>query len=735
MGARMSGISLHSYLSVARENLGDGEVRLAKGSDSQLVNKGTAWEKFKSLFNGADSTRADRNRDAIMGFKQAMVDHFGSTAGLQALGTANLLAGGVLTGRAILAAVQEGNRLKNTVMEQRVAAQAQAYGPGQPDFARIAALNLPAVDPATNFPPVAQMEFRNRLADRLWVESRGATQEIPAADVERFARATLKEVARLNASGTLAQSHAARTALTGAYKEALKACADGRGSPAVIGRLTTLTTRADQVLAIDDPLGGPPDKERIRAMALRQAMRELNAESPGILAKAHANIAKPDSPLRGVMVAAREYVGDEMAGWVEHHQGDVGERSGGQVTFANALSEGAEEIVNGLARRHAALLGGSPAGEVAHMRDAARLEAGAGARGREAVLAAAGRVPVGKAVGHEFLREVQRDFRVTADPSLAPPWDSPDLLRRMERAVNFHCERDHVEPADGIRNFREAVLEAPLDRDMRDKLLAGLDAMASERRLWPDMEQSNSPFRGLRIEDRWRMASPGVPGGVEKWEAEHRAEGALGAAQRSFDAMINSCVGRTPFVARPLGSALIGDIHRAGAGPEGQSLRTGAVSTVIPATSLTPAGRAELEAMHAADQTRPDTAQWFAAAPADAAGGFRLDYRAKPTADVGGRADAILARYRADITALPAPQTPAARLEVVGRAFQELVRARVVEDDDTNTMSAVLNRMLVDNGLGAAMVTNPGAAIGCSGAEFVQQIRDGQARFQGMRIT
>ena len=128
----MTYLSFDSYIRQARES--EGTIRVAKGTETELVNKGTLGNSLATFFTNIgraigsvfghqpDQTKAQRNEQALVGFRKALVEQFGQgiaeetlrLTGLREGGTATKLTGkGVTEAEAIAQQLRRSNREVN----------------------------------------------------------------------------------------------------------------------------------------------------------------------------------------------------------------------------------------------------------------------------------------------------------------------------------------------------------------------------------------------------------------------------------------------------------------------------------------------------------------------------------------------------------------------------------------------------------------------------------------------
>jgi hypothetical protein len=446
---------------------------------------------------------------------------------------------------------------------------------------------------------------------------------------------------------------------------------------------------------------------------------------------------KEDSPLRAIAGATQEFMSQSEA-------------SQSQLTLSSRIFATTLQVVESLGRVLSARTGGSVGSDVDWVADERTVPQRALDTARGVLRATVDRIPVGKAVGDAFLAEIARDF-ASHDETGNPAWNSSDVLRRMEQAVLEHATKESIPIDEAVEHFREAVAGAEdMHPGLRAKLfagLAGIDGMA----LLQQTIQDSGTFKGVSPQDSWRLFATGQrqDDGVDKWELEHRGEGSFGAMQRAFTLMLSTHqdgLRLTPDLVEQFhregseGTYLSGMLslsYKQGMSEEEQSeyrelgrtppgFRSRETNLTLHLdTETTPAGRQELLALR-------ETDPWFAAMNnGEIPGEFGISYASKTPEETKARTRDILTRYEMDIQGAESEDD---KLAVIGRAVQDLYRSHVFEDGNTRTtVFTVMNRMLLDNGLSPAILHEPKAAAGFSGPEFVQHIREGQERFQGLR--
>jgi hypothetical protein len=359
----MSGVNLNTFIDAARRK-DEGEVRFAKDSGNrELVNKGTfgnrvsTWiQNIKEWFRGAvDPTRATRQQAAVTRFQEVMRGHFRDDVANRAMTDAGIVAGGPMTGRQILDAVARAN----AAMDQNVALHAQAQRDFMPGLARYEGIvmQLPeAARPgARALGPAAQLEFQERLAENLKIDSRYGRAVLTPVQVERVALRTLKDVLRVQAGGPAAfgEARAARREAVEASKGLLRTIAGDRDSAAVMGSMVTFIDRRQAAITADRIVGPDAgDMTTVSERSMMQAMRELSAEDPGLVRRAQTSALRPDSPLKAISFEARTYAGNARV-------------FSDRVGYATQTSHLINDIVGVMGRFSGAMSGATIASDVA----------------------------------------------------------------------------------------------------------------------------------------------------------------------------------------------------------------------------------------------------------------------------------------------------------------------------------------------------------------------------------
>ena len=764
----MSNVSLSTYVSRAREKL-DGEVRVARGTKDQVVNKGTFGHSVASLFEDIgralgfvrpDPTLAKRQNDALEGFKKTLTSHFGEDVARLALEQAKLFdKTGVafdnvtLTGRVILETTQharailQGNRIDNQQNVEKFRPAPTGEEPSE-GFTRIAQGMAPPLDPK-GLTTDQKVAFHMRLEDSIRSESELGRTKLGEEKVEALARQALKEVLKLSQTGGLDKAERARDAYTDSIKNLLRVVARAGDPQTLLNAMLKCHDRfQDYVKAEGRDVGG----DDVRAMEQRsmfEAMQELSTEHPGLLSWAQVNLQTEDSPFKALYSVCQE------------QRYDTTNNSVHQARMAGLLSGFSESLVVNLAK---ALVPRTQSGfgDVAKLDDG-KLKPETRESVREVFTQTLEPFRYDTEPGKAFFSEVLRDFsgivprqgEVLDDENQLFSWGkSSQMLERLEERVQAYSQEKDILTFGAVEDFREAFKTIDMHPGLRAKLMAGLDAILEDHTLDREL-RDHEPFEGLGEGEIWRLFAPGYlqDRGVSKWDLEIHNEGSLAGMNR----MLLSTLWH-----QKQGQELDGDhllhLHELGArGSHNERLQ----SLFQPGpgyedpeshlhmrvdTAMPPGLRAEpvMLSLHLGTETTPEGMEelrqymendpWFVNSreidgeePV-----FEVNLRKPPSdEECKTRLDKILGDYKSEIGQA---QTDDDKLRAIGRAVQGLYRSHLFSDGNTRTLvNTAMNRMLLDQGLTPSILKYPKAAAGFSLDQFVEQIRLGQQTFQGLK--
>ena len=287
----MSGIGLGTFREIAQQS-DAGEVRFAKGSSDELINKGTRGQRFvtwvKELFSSnSDSTRAGRQDAANKAFKDAMIGEYGVVGAQAAFREAGLTPGKALTGEKIKWALDYADGHRDIGHKDA----------GQREF--LVSIYMRSVE--GRLPPAAQAELRQRLSDDIGYFPFAPTPE----EARRVGDRLFDELDGIcrgpDGAAALRSSIEARRALVDAHKDILRGVADGRNVDEVAG----LVARGAERLGAVAGSGTPKFlADRLDGIAARKAAQELHAENPELVQRAYSNAMEHGSPLQRVYLAA-----------------------------------------------------------------------------------------------------------------------------------------------------------------------------------------------------------------------------------------------------------------------------------------------------------------------------------------------------------------------------------------------------------------------------------------------
>jgi hypothetical protein len=504
----MTAISIHEFQD--RAGFGDlGEIRIAK-DDANRLNRGTLGERFvswlrdvKESFGDRDATRADRQRQALEGFRRALKDYYGQAIGEQAFLAQGLGLPGrtnALTGAEVRAAIEHADTL-------RMAGRLRAEGalapllPGGEAFDGLVRQALGDDAPPLSF--VELREYQARLGGGVGaLDPRTARPE----DVRAIAETTLRRVRELSDQGLLARAGAARQGLVAGLRTVLLGLSYGALDPGNPARQDTLRALAAmsrdildqrQIEGIEDP----QERKALVRAALGEVLRELGEDGADLLRKAQSQIlSEPWRALRGRVGAPTD--------------------------------QALEVIVEVLAEQRGAQTGSVAGDRTAFRTDAVSPEAQDRAR------RSAGTVRDTLAQPGRVLGEIKRAFgehdRRTGEVRWAevdgrPAWDSVALLEQLERGVREHAQRSRQRLPDAIADIRQTIAQDRLPEELAAKLEGALDTLALEARA--------EDLLGCRPGGAWPLLFPPEP---PRWQLHQMGEGQPSGRLGDLVAMLES---------------------------------------------------------------------------------------------------------------------------------------------------------------------------------------------------
>ena len=753
---------------------GDGEVRLAKGTTDQLVNKGTFGNAAASFFRGIgealhlvrpDPTRATRQREALEGFQNAMREHFGTEIANAALTQQGLTGPDArLTGNAIQGAVQAAkaqillNRQANVTAMRELLPPQPGERPSDAFTALVANLRPPRT--ADSFTAGERAAIVERLQVSVSAVSKLGRERLSPEAMQRLADTAVKQVAKLSAAGQLEAAGQARRDLTASMGRLISSIGSGASADRVAEQLRLVNDSLNRAITTLGIEGAGDDIGVLLEEATLVALRSVPGPKQE---KMLAAIMGPDSPLRAVVSAAIDRRQD-LDG--------LGQKSlqllSRMDAIATAVVRNAGLVAGGgTGSRHEdmnRLVGGEDLGETARL------------RGDRAIERALVRLQPDPTVGQLFLSRLIGDFPgVDEDAGGRPNWHDVRVLERLDGFITDRAGGPGASRNSAIAEMRrELARDTTLHVGLKAKLSAALDAMVEEDRLHAKL-QAVPQFAGIPKADLWRLFAGaelqglGVEGGDaprigSKWQLEHKGEGSLAGMMRGFGAMVDGLQAGTPLTAGHLEA-----LHRESTrdtftdellqlsykdiplenpdDPREQEMMQGIMDDMRRDARVKPGFRdrsddvaltlrrgeeTTLEGEQALlDVARRDPDWFIGAEVREGTGAVGLEMVRKTPEQAQLRAASILDAYREQIRDA---ETADQKLAVIGRAAQELYRSHVFSDGNTRTvLFNALNRMLLENNLSPAILPEPRAAAGFTAEQFVAAIREGQARFQSLR--
>jgi Fic/DOC family len=298
--------------------------------------------------------------------------------------------------------------------------------------------------------------------------------------------------------------------------------------------------------------------------------------------------------------------------------------------------------------------------------------------------------------------------------------------------VRERVEEQGVSVPVAVKDLNDAIkADEGLQPAFASKLLALTAAVREETILAGKLDQHDA-LSGIAEKDLWRLVAPAKgQADDDKWLADSVNQGSLAGMLRGFGHMIEAQEQGEPITTESL-AELHGDMT-AGTFKMGididedsmrfpQGLRDGEGTDLglDGGGVVTDAGRAELRDAAAKEP-------WFKLRDGDD-GDVSLEFAPKSGEEVRARADSILASYEKEKAAAT---TPEEKRLAVARATQDLYRSHLFQDGNTRTVVFLtMNRLLLDAGLGPAILAEPRAAAGYSLREFAGEIEKVRRRLR-----
>ena len=744
----MSGIALNSFISSARLAQ-DGDVRISKGSEDSLVNKGTFGQKVAQFFSGVGNAirgfrpdadeRAQRQEATFTAFEAALTDEYGETAAKDALRNLKPEQGPPrLTGRAMLAAIDIARGRQATINATNlIEANARFQAPrGQTGGAGLIELGSrlePPIDPRT-FSTAQRAEYTDRLMEGVAIMSDRGRKPLEPDQIEQIAKTALKQVAKLGGDDGVERAQTAKQAYVDTLKAALKEIGSGGNAASVMARLEKAMAGFMEN-AKAELLGGEPgmdDFQDLTEKALRQAIHELRQEDPKALGKAQERALASDSPLRALFASASNALGP------------TGPWANSQKTTAYGYTSMVQSLVSGLARERGALTG-SEDGDLQRLYDDttitpdARLDMDQALARRLDTLVGPG----------AFLRVLKERYNNDDDQG-RPAWHSPRVFGLLDQQVRERIDRQvavlretqqgdvsHEQASqifrDTVKDFREAIdSDQELPRLLKMRLREGLEAIETEDRLASTMSSFGRHLRqndkenvvsGFQQENIWRIFADKQQQESGKSNLLHSGRPLAGMQTAFAEMLAETGFGQEidgAFLERMAQTSLKST-------PSRGEYRTRADDVVIKKDDVTQDGLKELRQQSQTDDWLGEV--WLH----EGSGEVELKCPSRSAEECRDRADKIFATFNADIAKAGSDDE---KRMVVAKTVQDLVRSHLFSAGNSDVVAfSVMNRMLLEAGLSPAVLDNPRGAGGCSQAELAEEIRKGQETFGRMRIV
>ncbi|MFC4297762.1 hypothetical protein ACFO0J_06880 [Castellaniella hirudinis] len=748
----MNGITLRQFESLAGQNQ-SGVITLDKSNQDLLINnKGTLGRAIVSAFKDigqalgwGDSTRAQRQSEALEVFQKLLESRYGKAATAQAMQQAGLQGASQLNARDVDRVIQLAARGRHeNLLDQ--AARLSKYEPpiagSDPSeaFQRILSSFKPPVVLSSLSDQVCR-EYTQRLSEGCKGISNLGVKPLSEEKMFALGRETLKHVLGMEARGQLDDARAVRDSLRQGWKDLLLAIGQGATPQDIMNCLDVIQQRTSLLLRYetgpDEDIGSDFFQE-CAGTALLGALNEMRGEQAPLVRSLLDRALDDQGALKSIYLAVQ----DGLSAFDEH----------GSLTnlqFAGRLQRDIGTLVSVLTSAMGSR-GGSDDDNIDRL----------GAETLKGSLRQEGVQMFEQARQRQF--DPQRDLiqgylSRYDDPDTdedLPLWYKTEALVQLEQDVLAQAESLQRSPREILSDLRVALdtFEDMLP-EFKARIVAAFDAIEAGLTMHERLDD-HPVFGVLAPQDHWRLFTPGnlqdLPG-AGKWTLEQYGQGSLAAMQRAFLGMIDDLRDGAP-----LDDRWLDRIQQTGSkntfrnedlsntyktsfkamdedGSEAISLleesrvpsgyRNGDTNLNLRQdTQLTPAGRDELRALLQSDP-------WFKSIN-ETDTGFDISFTSRTDQECRDRARDILARHEQDMTRA---LTDEDRIAVIARTTQALYRSHLFMDGNTRTTVFVaMNGLLLKAGLSPCILPEPKAAAGFSSDEFAQEIIRGQQVFQAL---
>ncbi|MBL6080017.1 hypothetical protein JMJ56_18510 [Belnapia sp. T18] len=307
-------VSINQYVQQAKLSR-EGNIRESATTPGDITNRGTFGGRVVAAFRNlgealgfvqADATKAQRQQNAVAGFRAALVDRFGADLADAALVRAGIKPGTQkLTGQHVMDAVQHAKadmrfyRMENVAKIKPYKAPA-AGQQASPQLQAVARALQPPVDLAS-LTPAAWKAFESRFILEAKTATVFGTALLTREALAKTARAVLRDVVELDGAGSLDRAQKARADFHRAIRDTIIDMCLGKDEGRLADRLGKVSETFAAMHDADGLLeGGTDDVESIIDAAVIQAFSGLSREQARA---AQRNALAENSPLRNLYKA------------------------------------------------------------------------------------------------------------------------------------------------------------------------------------------------------------------------------------------------------------------------------------------------------------------------------------------------------------------------------------------------------------------------------------------------
>lgn len=319
-------ISFQTFLDTAKLSK-SGDIRLDSDTQTKLENKGTLGNMVATMLNrGDETTRDQRTQDAIKGFVTALKQEFGDTYAMMALKEQGIIG----EDESILLEKFTGKDILDTV--NLIAGKGGFIDKDSHFNVEMIGHDTKIQSEKFGLSEAGTKVLAQRLLDESSTVTEGGTRWVDPTQLSKLAPKIAEEIKQLEDNGTLEESQQARKTLESSLRSLV---ANLHESPQrILQRLDGVEQNLQKLLELD----GDKDTDLGRfklGVAIGRAVKDLTHRDFDTMMESHGRALHPTSPLRGLVVAAREVLESQRSSQQELNE-------------AKRVIERCESLISGL---------------------------------------------------------------------------------------------------------------------------------------------------------------------------------------------------------------------------------------------------------------------------------------------------------------------------------------------------------------------------------------------------